>query len=100
MPQQIPMQNNDRYSFETNLGGQEASIIVWYQPSDGNWYLTLRVNADIVKAGVKLQPFARPFVNTDGFEGEPVVFGNTALGRYPWDDHYLIYYSPDEIDNG
>ena len=99
MPQQVLMQNLDRYRFTTNLGGQDVHMTVWYQPSDENWYLTLRVNADIVKAGVKLQPFARPFANLDGFDGELVVFGNVALGRYPWDDHYLIYYSPDEIDN-
>ena len=98
MPQQIPMENHDRFRFDTNLGGQNVSILVWYQPSDSNWYIALSVGGTLAAAGIKLQPFSRPFANVNGFEGELVVFGNTELGRQPWDDHYLIYYAPDEID--
>ena len=97
MPYQIPMRNEDRYLFDANIGGQESSVLVWYQPSDGNWYIAISVDGNVLAAGVKLMPFARPFAGVEGFNGELVVFGNTEMGRYPWDDHYLIYYAPDEI---
>ena len=98
MPAVIPVTNDARQRFRTVLGGQDASLAVWWQPSDEAWYFTLTLgNTDIVSS-MRLTEEGEPLSGVvSSFEGQILVYGTGDPARDAWTEtHSLLYYTPAE----
>ena len=98
MPSIVPITNDARQRFRIVLGGQSASMVMWWQPSDEAWYLTFRLGETYVASSMRLVEGGAPLEGIlSSFEGQLLVDGVGDPGREAWtESHNLLYYTPAE----
>ena len=93
----IPLINTPRQSLQTTLGSQDVKLTVFYQQSDGHWYMTVESpSGSVVASSRRLLAGANVLPPYSDFVGNFTVESlrdEDAMNSAPWGDTHALAWS-------